>query len=681
MLNVCINSISFGKQLLSIIYKLNKNLIKKTYKIKTIQKEVVEIESLKSSTQHSVNDFVVINIPEEDVEPKQIILDPDDQPMWESAKTVAPTPNSVIVQIDVDGNFVINSTHLKLICENKFDGYLRADPHDHIREFLAICNMFRYGETQSEAVKIMIFPYSLSDKAKTWFKELNEESITSNFSQNVCESLTEAWLRLKNMLRKCHRSGLTKGAIIQIFYHGLDEPTQAILDVTARGIFLCKSPNQAFKFLDDKVLFEHDWPIKSKIDHHQKSVSFADGSDSNTINSRFMEKLKAMDSQIISLNEELQKIRNKYNELRKENELYSHQSLHDPNDFEKSLTKLNNDVRNDLKNFKRCIRSKRTVHWKVYDRDDGKTTGVFLTRRASITKEEKERGIHIKKRFFKLFEVCASGWLIGWVAGRAVGDGGLWLGRWGVIGMAVEGVWGEEGDVLFELLFAGRVWMCGWRGSSRYLSRSFSAESYGVTMSLTQVEKAQVLAVAQRLTNKLNVKRDKDETTGMKYARTRVSEGVWACCNMYIKAVFRTNNKNYLRISSTLVSNKIEQKGSGSDILRKARERLEQVKNNHMLQSDGPTKDKHMHHFQHYLLRLFKLLNEFGSARHKGKEMPVKEPVTTICVFDVNHKKEQLRDNVVSVMSSQQHFPLALFCKDTALPDLLWPTFDLKTVG
>ncbi|GJX69330.1 hypothetical protein Tco_0305057 [Tanacetum coccineum] len=29
-----------------------------------------------------------------------------------------------------------------------------ADPHDHIREFLAISDMFKYGETQSEAVKL-----------------------------------------------------------------------------------------------------------------------------------------------------------------------------------------------------------------------------------------------------------------------------------------------------------------------------------------------------------------------------------------------------------------------------------------------------------------------------------------------------------------------------------------------
>ncbi|GJZ04899.1 hypothetical protein Tco_0538174 [Tanacetum coccineum] len=49
---------------------------------------------------------------------------------------------------------------------------------------------------------------------------------------------------------------------------------------------------------------------------------------------------------------------------------YSHQSHYDLNDSEKSLTELNNDVRNDLKHFKSCIRSMRTVHDKLFDRDD-----------------------------------------------------------------------------------------------------------------------------------------------------------------------------------------------------------------------------------------------------------------------------------------------------------------------
>ncbi|GJT52308.1 hypothetical protein Tco_0978465 [Tanacetum coccineum] len=44
---------------------------------------------------------------------------------------------------------------------------------------------------------------------------------------------------------------------------------------------------------------------------------------------------------------------------------FSRQSHHDPNESEKSLRELNNDVKNDLEDFKRCIRSMRTVHDKL----------------------------------------------------------------------------------------------------------------------------------------------------------------------------------------------------------------------------------------------------------------------------------------------------------------------------
>ncbi|GKA59856.1 hypothetical protein Tco_0759169 [Tanacetum coccineum] len=60
---------------------------------------------------------------------------------------------------------------------------------------------------------------------------------------------------------------------------------------------------------------------------------------------------------------------------------YSHQSHHDPSP-EKSLTELNNDVRNDLEDFKRCICSIRTAHDKLFDRDDQSKTDF----KKSITK-------------------------------------------------------------------------------------------------------------------------------------------------------------------------------------------------------------------------------------------------------------------------------------------------------
>ncbi|GJV16315.1 hypothetical protein Tco_1361638, partial [Tanacetum coccineum] len=239
------------------------------------------------------------------------------------------------------------------------------------------------------------------------------------------------------MLRKCHGHGMTKGAIIQIFYHGLDESTQAILDVTAGGIFLYKSSNQAFQFLDDKVFFKLDWSTKSQNKHHQKSVAFADGSDSNDDNYRLMEKSEAltikMDSKFQSLKEEMHEMRKNYNNRRGDyasknddtpicerhevnyiqsegyqnqnsHDLYSYQSHYDRNDSEKSLTELNNDVRNDLEDFKRRIHSMRTVHWKLFARDDGKTTSVLPNKESKTVNQEPQSKTNFEKSITKFLD-------------------------------------------------------------------------------------------------------------------------------------------------------------------------------------------------------------------------------------------------------------------------------------
>nr|GEU61750.1 hypothetical protein [Tanacetum cinerariifolium] len=165
------------------------------------------------------------------------------------------------------------------------------------------------------------------------------------------------------MHQKCHGHGLTKGAIIQLFYHGLDEPTQEILDVTAGGIFLFKTSNQAYQFLEDIVLLKLDWSIKSKIEHHQRSVAFADGSNND------------------SLKEEMHEMRKNYN-----NHGGDHASKNDDTPMCKrhevnyiQSEELNNDVRNDLEDFKRCIHSMRIVHWKLFAKDDGRVISTNAT--------------------------------------------------------------------------------------------------------------------------------------------------------------------------------------------------------------------------------------------------------------------------------------------------------------
>ncbi|GJZ22740.1 hypothetical protein Tco_0559779 [Tanacetum coccineum] len=88
---------------------------------------------------------------------------------------------------------------------------------------------------------------------------------------------------------------LTKGNIIKILYHSLNKTTQEALNAAAGGIFLYKTPNQAFQLLEDKVLLKLDWAKnqKSKI-FACKTVAFADKGNSNSDTDKIMARMDAM---------------------------------------------------------------------------------------------------------------------------------------------------------------------------------------------------------------------------------------------------------------------------------------------------------------------------------------------------------------------------------------------------
>ncbi|GKD25152.1 reverse transcriptase domain-containing protein, partial [Tanacetum coccineum] len=127
------------------------------------------------------------------------------------------------------------------------------------------------------------------------------------FSQHENESLTDAWLRMKEMLRNCHGHNLSKCNIIKIFYHGLNEITQEVLNATAGGIFLYKTPNQAYQLLEDKVLLKLDWAKNQKTKSSlKKTIAFADEGNSNSDTDKIMARMDAMTIKIDAQYKELQ---------------------------------------------------------------------------------------------------------------------------------------------------------------------------------------------------------------------------------------------------------------------------------------------------------------------------------------------------------------------------------------
>nr|GEU81957.1 reverse transcriptase domain-containing protein [Tanacetum cinerariifolium] len=154
----------------------------------------------------------------------------DDEPMWATDHVVAPTPGFAITIPETANEFAIKGNHLTLVKGNQFDALFDR----LLREIRA-------------------------------------------FSQHENEFLTDAWLRMKEMLRNFHGHNMSKGNIIKIFYHGLSEITQEVLNADVGGIFLYKTPNQAYQLLEDKVLLKLDWAKNQKTKSSlKKTVAFVD---------------------------------------------------------------------------------------------------------------------------------------------------------------------------------------------------------------------------------------------------------------------------------------------------------------------------------------------------------------------------------------------------------------------
>ncbi|GJZ80636.1 reverse transcriptase domain-containing protein [Tanacetum coccineum] len=96
------------------------------------------------------------------------MTNPDNEPMWAADRVVTPTPDLAITIPATANKFVIKGNHLTLIKGNQFDVRIKTDPHKHVYEFLNVCDMFKYGETENEAVRLMMSPLSLTGEAKPW---------------------------------------------------------------------------------------------------------------------------------------------------------------------------------------------------------------------------------------------------------------------------------------------------------------------------------------------------------------------------------------------------------------------------------------------------------------------------------------------------------------------------------
>ncbi|KAM2192567.1 hypothetical protein ACFX1Q_028236 [Malus domestica] len=162
----------------------------------------------------------------------------------------------------------------------KFHGLSMEDPNKHLKEFEVVCLCMTPVTVDGSILKMKAFPFSLMDKAKDWLYELAPGTVTSwesmkraflekffptsriillrkkisGIQQDEGESFPTYYERFKSLVASCPQHQMKEELLLQYFYEGLLPLERQMLDASAGGALVDKTPMAAKILIANRAL-------------------------------------------------------------------------------------------------------------------------------------------------------------------------------------------------------------------------------------------------------------------------------------------------------------------------------------------------------------------------------------------------------------------------------------------
>ncbi|CAN6694956.1 unnamed protein product [Malus baccata var. baccata] len=154
------------------------------------------------------------------------------------------------------------------------------DPNKHLKEFEVVCSSMTPVNVDGSILKMKAFPFSLLEKAKDWLYELAPGTVTSwesmkraflekffptsrvillrkrisGIQQEEGESFPTYYERFKSLVASCPQHQMKEELLLQYFYEGLLPIERQMLDASAGGALVDKTPTAAKTLISNRAL-------------------------------------------------------------------------------------------------------------------------------------------------------------------------------------------------------------------------------------------------------------------------------------------------------------------------------------------------------------------------------------------------------------------------------------------
>nr|GEW83756.1 reverse transcriptase domain-containing protein [Tanacetum cinerariifolium] len=232
-------------------------------------------------------------------------------------------------------NFEIKTNLLQLVQANKFNDRENDNPHTHISNFKRMTATLKYRDVPNDALKLMLFPYTLEDRAWIWYEKEPPKSILtwddlvnkfvnqffppsktthlqneiSRFTQRFEETFSEAWDLFKELLRACPHHGFSKLTQIDTFYNGLTEQDQDSMNAASGGNLLNKTTREALKIIESKsnVRYSRSKSNVSRVNTNSRDVVSKTDDQIDKLVDQISNLVEIVNKQVIALAKAIEK--------------------------------------------------------------------------------------------------------------------------------------------------------------------------------------------------------------------------------------------------------------------------------------------------------------------------------------------------------------------------------------